>query len=142
VPKLPNVILSAVAFCNFAWLFWQSLNVTVACVACPWYYTEDFPIEAFLLLTASFVLFIHNCWSYLISFSVSGIILIQWVAFLGNFFYRTNQTISEYLSRIRMDENNPLTIWESQMVIATAVFSFAAYFLVEEIFVKKRRKYI
>jgi hypothetical protein len=140
--NLPKVVLVVITFYNFAWIYWQNLTWVGVCVACPWYRLEGFPVEPFLFVLASYLLFIENGFVYSVSCVIGGYLSINWLIFLGSFFFKMDQTFFEYVNRMKMEENNPLTILESQAVIALLVFSLATYSLIRETVVKKDKVYL
>jgi hypothetical protein len=108
-------------------------------IAAAWYSTKDFPMEPFLFAVSSYLLFIPRRWSYTLSFLISGYLSINWLLFLGGYFYRMSQTFSEYLSHLKIDDYNPLTVWESQAVLATAIFILATYSFIKELTTKQSK---
>jgi hypothetical protein len=106
--NLPKVILVVITFYNFAWIYWQNLTWVGACVGCPWYRLEGFPIEPFLFVLACSLLFVENRFIYAVSFIISGYLSISWLIFLGSFFFKMDQTFSGYINRMKMEESNPL----------------------------------
>jgi hypothetical protein len=143
VRSLPKVILFVIAFYNFAWVYWQNISAVGACVICPWYReTKDFPIDQFLLVTAAYILFIKNRWSYSLSVIISGYFSVSWILLITNWVWTTDYSLSQRFEIMNSQYyGNLLHIWESQIVIATAIFSFAIYYFVNEIFVKNNKKY-
>jgi hypothetical protein len=132
VRSLPKVILFVIAFYNFAWTYLETLDPMAGRgIAAAWYSTKDFPTEAFLFAVSSYLLFIPRRWSYALSFIISGYLSINRLLLLGGYFYNMEQTFREYLSHIQINDYNPLTVWESQALIAAVIFGFAAYSLVK-----------
>lgn len=137
VKKLPKILIFSITFYNFVWIVWQNnLHSGVACVVCPWYITYSFPIEAFFLLIASYLLFIRRFWSSIISILLSGYFSFIWLWIIFGFVRINGMSVfTEYLQTITFSEN-PLEIWESQVVIAITIFGFAIYNLIKEISTK------
>jgi hypothetical protein len=140
VRSLPKVILFLLAFYNFVWTYLETLDPMAGRgIAAAWYSTKDFPMEPFLFVVSSYLLFIPRRWSYALSFIISGYLSINWVFLLGDYFYKMSQTFREYLSRLQIDDYNPLTVWESQAVLATAIFILATYSFIKELTTKRSK---
>ena len=130
VKSLPKIIVFGIAFYNFTWIVWQNLNHFSACVICPWYITDSFPIEAFLLLIAAYLLYIPRIWSYWVSVLISGYFVISWGLMIVNWFWTTNYSLSYWIETIKSQYfDNPLQIWESQIVLGMMIFVMAIYSL-------------
>ena len=129
VESLPKLIVLAIAFYNFAWTSWQNSQGCSGLI-CPWYNTGEFHYPQFSLLIASFLLFIPRIWSYSISVLTSGYFAISWVMMAVKWLWTTDYSLS-YRIEITTSSyfGNPLQIWESQLLIAVTIFSFAGYFL-------------
>ena len=138
VKSLPKVIIFGIAFYNFVWIVLQNLNHFSACVICPWYITDSFPNEAFLILIAAYLLFIPHWIAKSISVLISGYFAISWMWMIVNWFWTTDYSLS-YRIKIIMSSyfGHPLQIWESQVVIAVTIFGFAVYYLINEKRAKK-----
>lgn len=128
VKGLPKIILFGIAFYNFVWIVWQNLNHFSACVICPWYITDSFPNEAFLLLIAAYLLFIPHWIAKSISFLISGYFAVSWMWMIAHWFWTTDYSLS-YRIKIIMSSyfGHPLQIWESQVVIAFTVFTIVVW---------------
>ncbi len=135
VRSLPKVILFAVAFYNFAWVYWQNLSGCRG-VACPWYLEERFYDIPTYLLIASIFLLIPKLSSYILGAIFSGFHSIKWLVFIAQFLYYGKQTFLEYLNRIEIYDNNPLTAFESQILLAITIFGFSVYTLIKELIAK------
>jgi hypothetical protein len=135
------VILFAIAFYNFAWVYWQNLTWVGACVVCPWYKLDEFPVAQFLLVIASYSFFIKNRWSYFLSVIISGYFSVSWLSLIIDWVWTTDYSLSQRFE-IMMSQyyGNLLNIWESQAVIAAVIFGFAAYSLVKS-FVNSDKKF-
>jgi hypothetical protein len=128
VKSLLKFIVFAIAFYNFVWIIWQNKNHFSACVICPWYITDSFPIEAFLLLIASYLLFIGRFWSYTISVLTSGYFAVLWTWMFIKWCWTTDYSLSYRLEIITSSYfGNPFEVWESQIVIALTIFALAIY---------------
>jgi hypothetical protein len=140
VRSLPKVILFAITFYNFAWVYWQSLDSMAGRgIASPWYSTKDFPLAQFLLIIASYSFFIKNRWSYFAGFLISGYYVVDWYLLLIRWFINGEHTFFGAFEIIigEYHDNNPLTCWASQPIIATTIFSVVIYYLIKEITAKK-----
>jgi hypothetical protein len=140
VRSLPKVILFGIAFYNFAWCYWQCLDSMAGRgIASPWYSTKDFPLAQFLLVIASYSLFIKNRWSYFAGFLISGFCLINFISILIPWFIRSEDKIYPLFESVNVQfhDNNPLTVWESQPAIAATIFSLSIYCLLKELTAKK-----
>jgi hypothetical protein len=138
VRSLPKVILFAIAFYNFAWVYQENLSGCMG-VACAWFLENDMnDIPTYLLLASAFLL-IPRLSSYALAATFSGFHSIKWLVFIANFVYKGEQTFLEYLNRIQIYDNNPLTAFESQVILATAIFSLSIYCLLKEITAKRSK---
>jgi hypothetical protein len=134
VRSLPKAILFVIVFYNLVWTYLETLDPMAGRgIAAAWYSTKDFPSEPFLFVVASYLLFVPHRFSYILSFLISGYLSISWLLLLGGYFYSMSQTFREYLSHLQIDDYNPLTVWESQAVIATVIFILATYSLIKEL---------
>lgn len=142
VQSLPKVILFAIAFYNFAWVYLHSLDPMAGRGIAPaWYSTKDFPLSQFLLVIAVYLLFIKNRWSYFAGFMISGFCLIDFYSILIPWFIRSERKIYDLVESVNVQfhDNNPLTVWESQALIATLIFSLSIYCLLKELTAKKSK---
>lgn len=126
VKSLPKLIVFGITFYNFVWIVLQNLNHFAACVICPWYITDSFPIEAFLLLIAAYLLFIPRIWSYSISVLISGYFALSWIWLIAKWFWTTDYSLSYRIKIITSSYfGHPLQVWESQVVIVMMIFTAA-----------------
>jgi hypothetical protein len=144
VRSLPIVILFAITFYNFAWVYWQSLDPMAGRGIAPVWYksTKDFPLAQFLLVIASYSFFIKNRWSCFAGFLISGYYVAAWYLLLIWWFINGEHTFygaAEIIASSYRD-NNPLTCWESQPTIATTIFSVATYSLIKELTTSQPKK--
>lgn len=130
VKGLPKIIIFGIAFYNFVWIVWQNLNHFSACVICLWYITDSFPIEAFLLLVAAYLLFIPHWIAKTFSVFTSGYFVISWGLMIVNWFWTTDYSLSFRIKIIMSSYfGHPLQIWESQIVLGLMIFVMAIYSL-------------
>jgi hypothetical protein len=143
VRSLPKVILFVIAFYNFAWTYLETLDPMAGRgIAAAWYSTKDFPFAQFLLVIASYSFFIKNHWSYFAGILISGFCLIDFISLLIPWFTRSEDKLYDLVESVNVQyhDNNPLTVWESQLAIAAIIFSFAVYHLAVEIPAKKSKQ--
>jgi hypothetical protein len=139
VLSLPKVILFVIAFYNFVWTYLETLDPMAGRgIAAAWYSTKDFPLAQFLLVIAIYLLFIKNRWSYLLSVIISGYFSISWISLIIKWVWTTNYSSSERFNIITSGYNeNPLTIWESQVALATVIFTLSIFHLIKQINTKQ-----
>lgn len=126
VKSLPKIIIFGIAFYNFFWIVWQN-SKGCSGIACPWYFSNSFPIEAFLLLIAAYLLFIQHWMTKTISILLSGYFSFVWIWMLSSFIQKNGLSeFRNYLQTFSFNEN-PLEIWEIQIVIALIIFGLAIY---------------
>ncbi len=144
VRSLPKVILFVIAFYNFAWCYWQSLSGCKG-IACPWYLDEQFVyFPQFILLISAWLLLFKFRFGIIFSVVTSSYYLFTWtwlfvswlISFKPTIYYFVNEFSSQF------HDNNPLTVWESQPVIAAVIFIVATYSLIKEITVKRGQTYL
>jgi hypothetical protein len=139
VRSLSKVIFLAITFYNFAWVYWQRITAFGDCMICPWYREiKDFPIDQFLLMIAVSLLFFKNRWSYSLSIIVSGYFSISWISLIIDWVRDTDYSFSRSFEIVKSQYyGNPLSLWESQVIIATAIFILSIYSLIKEITTKQ-----
>jgi hypothetical protein len=141
VRSLPKVILFLLAFYNFAWVYFENLSGCMG-VACAWFLDDKVSdIPAYLLLASIFLL-VPRLSSYTLAAIFSGFHSIKWLVFIAKFVYNGDQTFRQYLEQIPIYDNNPLTAFESQVILATAIFSLSIYCLLKEITAKKSKTFL
>jgi hypothetical protein len=141
VQSLPKVILFAITFYNFVWVYWQNLSGCKG-VACPLYLDNQFVyFPQFILLISACLLLFKFRFGIIFSIVTSGYYFFTWtwlfvswlISFKPTIYYFVNEFSSQF------HDNNPLTVWESQIVIATAIFSLSIYCLLKELSAKKSK---
>lgn len=135
VQNLLEVILFVIAFYNFAWVFWQTLDSMAGRGIGPqWYSTKDFPTAQLFLFIAVLLLFIPRIWSYSISVLTSGYFAISWTLMIVSWFWTTDYSNTKKIEIITSQYfGHPLQIWEIQAVIAISIFALSVYNLAKEI---------
>lgn len=129
VKILPKLIIFGIAFYNFAWAYWQTLDSMAGRgIGSPWYSTKDFPIAQFFLLIAAYLLFIPRIWSYAISVLISGYFSVSWMWMIADWFWTTDYSLTKRMEIITSSYfGNLLQIWECQIVISLMILVVGIY---------------
>lgn len=101
-------------------------------MVCPWYETSDFK-DVLIILAASVFLLIGNRVSYLIAGSLSGYIV---AIALFHLIFR-NMSLLERWEGIQKYETNIFLAFEIQWILAGIVFSFTAFYFLQDVLRKK-----
>ena len=133
---LPKLIVFGLALLNFLYILSHipirtGTKITF-CMVCPWYETSDFK-DVLIILAASVFLLIGNRVSYLIAGSLSGYIV---AIALFHLIFR-NMSLLERWEGIQKYETNIFLAFEIQWILAGIVFSFTAFYFLQDVLRKK-----
>ncbi len=136
---LPKVIIFGLTLLNFLYISshlptMRTSDKITFCIICPWYETSDFK-DVLIILAASILLLASKRWSYFIAGILSGFVL-----FVGLFYIIravANLDLFELLQFFLKQENIFLE-WEVQVVLAGLVFGLAVFYLLQDVFRKRR----